>query len=95
MSTFDLAAAQRGEPVQFCQTNGEWIDVHFVGISRSGVPLVQLPNASTLITSALRIKPAPRYCLEFENEDERDQAQAILSDHNVSSVCFERPAAGA
>lgn len=40
MKPFDLEAAKRGEPIQYYD-GSKWVPAHFVGIARTGGPVVQ------------------------------------------------------
>ena len=85
---FDLERAQRGEQVQFSTGSMDgkipqrWVDVHFVGLSKSGVPLVQMEDGSTLITGALRMKPQPKWAVVF---DSKYAATKLLNIYNNTS----------
>lgn len=56
---FDLAAAQRGEPIEVLADidNSIWIDAHFVGITKDGCILFEFPcGYSTVEIKYLRMK---------------------------------------
>jgi hypothetical protein len=67
MKPFDIEAAKRGEPIQLGPGYGtlEWQDVHFVGLSNNGLPVVQSKynRESCLVIGLLeklRMKPQKR-----------------------------------
>lgn len=71
---FDLEAAMRGEKVQ-CENNGGWIDVHFIGVSLGGAPVIQMNEGGMCILSIskdiLRMAPKPpkeMWIQLYENE---------------------------
>lgn len=82
MNDFDIERAQRGEPIQFCQSDGKWMDVHFVGQTRGGQIVVQFPDAQLLITRALRMKPASRWAVVVGS---KEVAQQLLNIYNNTS----------
>lgn len=59
---FDVKAAQEGRMrTQFCQTGGNWVDVHYVGPDRvRGGHFVQHMDGHSISTSALRTVPHVR-----------------------------------
>jgi len=60
---FDLEAAKRGEKVQYNYGNGEWADVHFVGVKKCGEivfqHLIGSPYLFHPILPLLRMAPKP------------------------------------
>lgn len=69
-TAFDPTRAAAGEPVQFCQTGGTWVDVHYVGVApvHGGQHVIQFPDGKLLITGALRMKPPVQWALVFNDE---------------------------
>lgn len=95
---FDLERAQRGEQVQFSSGSMDgkipqrWVDVHFVGLSRSGVPLVQMADGSTLITGALRMKPQPKWAVVVNDHGLAVKLKSRAKDAGESAEVIEIPA---
>lgn len=77
---FDPIRARAGEQVQFCKTGGFWVDVHFVGLTQNGTPLVQFERGDTIQSHALRMKPMPtnKWVLEFDCEEAANAAAHVL-----------------
>ncbi len=77
---FNPIRALAGEPVQFCKTGGTWVDVHFVGLTQDGTPLVQFERGDTIMSYALRMKPVPvtTWVLEFSSEAAATAAAHVL-----------------
>lgn len=69
MNPFDLEKAKAGAKVEWflphndpCVNHGKWIDVHFVGISMDGHPMIEYEYVSPFKVKALgnlRLKPKP------------------------------------
>jgi hypothetical protein len=69
---FNLEAAQRGEPIQLGPGYGtpDWQDVHFVGLSRNGLPVVQAKyNRESCLVIGLpeKLRMAPKKRTVFVN----------------------------
>lgn len=74
---FDEGRAAQGEPVQFCKTGGEWVDVHYVGVDRvRGGFFVQFYDGLIISTYVLRMKPLPtkKWVMEFDTEQHAKDA---------------------
>lgn len=89
-----IERAKAGEAIQFMRDamhyDGPktWEDVHFVGLSQCGTPIIQFNNGSLLITPCLRLKPVDRVVWAIYFADEASaratgvfQFNAISPDH--------------
>jgi hypothetical protein len=85
-NAFDPARAAAGEPVQFCLTDGKWVDVHYVGPDRvRGGHFVQFPDGGTVSTGALRMKPPAQWALVFDSEAAARAAARVLVGPGLTS----------
>lgn len=97
---FDLERAKRGEPVQFSEgsmdgsTPQRWVDVNFIGLMASGVPVIEY-RGGVLITGALRMKPNPQYALLFQTESDRNAAHCRLAGLGMQTLSLDIPEANA
>lgn len=93
---FDLERAKRGEPIQFSEGSMDgskpqrWVDVKFVGVMQSGVPVIDY-RGGVLVTGALRMKPNPQYALLFQTESDRNAAHHHLAGRGVQTLSLDIP----
>lgn len=95
-NNFDLERAKRGEPIQFSMGSADgsipqrWVDVQFIGVMSNGEPVVE-HKGGTLRTTALRMKPAPRYALVFSDQREYNGSYALLMKNGYRPSLLELP----
>lgn len=93
--TFNANRAIAGDPIQFCETGGNWVDVHFIGRDRvRGGWFVQFRDGSSVSTSALRMKPASKWALVLNSKAEAELARKTITDATFLVVSDPQEVAG-